>query len=88
MSEAIRVQVELGVKVPAGIKVSAQLAEEVLQRWIRRGSLPNGFTVKAIHWGRPGERPRGHARTQSEINLAVRRLLRRIPFQFSEIRIS
>ena len=89
MAEAIRVQVELTAKVPKGLQVSKALAEEVLERWIRTGTLPVGFTVKAIHWdrGATGKRT-GSARKQKDIDFAVRRLLRRIPFVFSEIRIS
>lgn len=88
MSEAIRVQVELTAKVPKGLELTKALCEEVLEKWIRRGTLPPGFTVKAIHWGTPGGKPKGSATTQEDINFAVRRLLRRIPFTFSEIRFS
>lgn len=90
MSEAIRVQVEMTVSgIPKGMTVAKSLAEEVLNRWIRTNTLPAGFHVRAIHWdrGATGKRT-GSARTQEDINLVVRRLLRRIPFQFSEIRIS
>jgi hypothetical protein len=90
MSEAIRVQVEMTVSgIPKGAKLAKSLAEEVLARWIRTGTLPAGFSVKAIHWdrGATGKRT-GSARTQEDINFAVRRLLRRIPFHFSEVRFS
>jgi hypothetical protein len=90
MSEAIRVQVEMTVSgIPKGMQIGRSLAEEVLTRWIRTGTLPAGFTVRAIHWdrGATGKRT-GSAKTQEDINLVVRRLLRRVPLSFSEIRIS
>lgn len=90
MSEAIRVQVEMTVSgIPKGMTIAKSLAEEVLTKWIRLGTLPAGFSVKAIHWDRGATGTRtGSARTQEDINQAVRGLLRRIPFYFSQIRIS
>lgn len=87
MAEAIRVQVEMKVKPSKGLAVSKELAEEVLQKWIRVGTLPPGFSVKAIHWQRENG-GKGSARTQASIDTAVRVLLRHIPFHFSKIRIS
>ncbi len=86
MAEAIRVQVEMKVVQPKTLKVSRAMAEEALQRWVRNGTLPPGFKVRAIHWERSSGK--GSARTQEEIQMAVRVLLRRIPFVFSEIRFS
>ena len=86
MAEAIRVQVEMKVEKPKSLKISRSMAEEVLQRWVRNGTLPPGFSVRAIHWERSSGK--GSARTQAEIQNAVRVLLRRIPFVFSEVRFS
>jgi hypothetical protein len=72
---------------PPGMKIGRSLAEEVLRKWIRLGTLPEGFSVRAIHWQR-GNGGKGIAKTQDEIDNAVRVLLRRIPLDFQEIRFS
>lgn len=83
MSEAIRVQIELTVRKPKGVELTSALVSQVLDRWVQRGTLPKGFKVKAVQWYRGDSRRRaGRAESQREINAAVRRLLRRIPFKF------
>jgi hypothetical protein len=93
--DPVRVQVAVRVKKPRGVKITKAFLKAAVQRYADTGRAPRGVQIVTIRWINPVRKDPSKAvwkssedsgQSLSQARATLRRLLRRIPLQFSHVR--